>query len=94
MRRSIYYIIYIYIHTYGGFHKYGGIQNGWFRRENLTKMDDLEVPLFQETTISTHVSSNSLMWACTKIWDRTRIWCRFAPPHRDLTHEYEPVRDT
>ena len=29
----------------------GEPQNIWFMREHLTKMDDLGVPLFQETTI-------------------------------------------
>ena len=33
----------------GGFPKWGVPQQGWFIRENPIKMDDLEVPLFQET---------------------------------------------
>ena len=32
------------------FPKIGVLQNGWFIRENLIKMDDLEVPLFSETS--------------------------------------------
>ena len=39
---------------YGGFHKLGyhGIQNGWSTMEHPINMEDLGVPLFQETTIS------------------------------------------
>ena len=33
--------------------------NGWFVMESSTKMDDLEVALFQETSIEHHVAMNS-----------------------------------
>ena len=36
---------------YGGFHKWGIPKNAWFKMEHPTKMDDLGVPLFQETSI-------------------------------------------
>ena len=35
----------------GGSINGGGTQNGWYIMKNLIKMDDLGVPLFQETSI-------------------------------------------
>ena len=51
---------YIYIYGPGGFLKWGyqyhGVpQNGWFRMENPIKMDDLEVPLLQATSIYIYI---------------------------------------
>ena len=36
---------------YGLFPYMGDPKNGWFTMENLIGMDDLEIPLFQETSI-------------------------------------------
>ena len=44
---STYFIIWV-------FPKIGVPQNGWFIREILIKMDDLGVPLFSETSISSY----------------------------------------
>ena len=43
--------VYIYI---GGFHNVG-TPNGWFIMEKPTKLDDLGVPLFQETFINIYI---------------------------------------
>ena len=42
------------------FPKIGVLQNGWLIMENPIKMDDLEVPLFSETSISGFLSAKSL----------------------------------
>ena len=42
----------------GGNPKIGVPQNGWFLMENPIRMDDLQVPLFSETSICLHKSGS------------------------------------
>ena len=44
-----------HVYTYGGFHKWGVPQNSWFIMEIPTKMDDLGVPLFWETSVYIYI---------------------------------------
>ena len=47
-----------FLDLYGGFHSHGGTPiAGWFVLEKPFKMEDLGVPLFQETSIYTQVHS-------------------------------------
>ena len=42
-------------YTYGGFHKWSIPIAGWFIMDNPIQMDDLGVPLFQETSIYIYI---------------------------------------
>jgi hypothetical protein len=46
----MYKLLCVYIYIYGDFHQWG-YQNEWFLMAHPIKIGDLEVPLFQETTI-------------------------------------------
>ena len=61
--------IYIYIWV---FPEMGVPQNGWFKRENPIKTDDLGVPLFQETTIYIYIHTCSGIWGDI-YWDHMAL---------------------
>ena len=50
---DFYYPPHVWHLDYGGFHSHGGTTIAWFIMENPVEMDDLAVPLFQETSIFT-----------------------------------------
>jgi hypothetical protein len=61
--------------SYGGFLYLGVSKNCWFKMTKPIKIDDLGVPVFQETTIMTrHRHPTKTVWGIIEKWLLMPFW--------------------
>ena len=58
----------IYKPPHWGFIKWGAPENGWFARKNCIKIDDLGVPLFQDTSMDSPYNWEAYFFCVMFLW--------------------------